>query len=277
MIKKQLIMEKALELFAENGIEATSIQQITERCGISKGAFYLSYKSKNELVHDLIDYFMSEITANIERAVNSKEHNQDFLYNFYYTTFKATQKYSDFAKIFMKEHVTSFDLEILKLLKKYDEFMTSFIFSLVDRQFPKIDAIMRADLVYSIKGFIKHYSELFLIYQCPINLHEFCRALVEKTTILAEHATLPIITLDFLSSKNSECLSPTKEQLMNLLSHKINESSDPIIQHSLELLKDDLNEPQLHPALIQGLLKNLRSDSYCKWTAYLYELYLKQL
>ena len=117
MIKKQLIMEKALELFAENGIEATSIQQITERCGISKGAFYLSYKSKNELVHDLIDYFMSEITANIERSVNSEEHNKDIVYNFYYTTFHAHQKYLDFAKIFMKEPITSFDFEILKLLK----------------------------------------------------------------------------------------------------------------------------------------------------------------
>ena len=34
MIKKQLIMDKALELFAEKGFESTSVQQITERCGI---------------------------------------------------------------------------------------------------------------------------------------------------------------------------------------------------------------------------------------------------
>ncbi len=43
-------MEKALELFSEQGFEATSVQQITERCGISKGAFYLSFKTKDELV-----------------------------------------------------------------------------------------------------------------------------------------------------------------------------------------------------------------------------------
>ena len=41
--KKQLIIEKAVELFAENGFESTSVQQITERCGISKGAFYLIF------------------------------------------------------------------------------------------------------------------------------------------------------------------------------------------------------------------------------------------
>ncbi|MFS8629945.1 MAG: TetR/AcrR family transcriptional regulator, partial [Bacillales bacterium] len=50
MTKRELIMERALELFAENGFEATSVQQITERCGISKGAFYLYFKSKDELI-----------------------------------------------------------------------------------------------------------------------------------------------------------------------------------------------------------------------------------
>ena len=61
MIKKQLIMEKALELFAEKGFEATSVQQITEHCGISKGAFYLSFKSKDELILALIDHFMMQV------------------------------------------------------------------------------------------------------------------------------------------------------------------------------------------------------------------------
>ena len=66
MIKKQLIMEKALELFAKQGFEATSVQQITEHCGISKGAFYLSFKSKDELILALIDYFMTQFTSDID-------------------------------------------------------------------------------------------------------------------------------------------------------------------------------------------------------------------
>jgi len=277
MFKKQLIMENALELFAENGIEATSIQQITERCGISKGAFYLSFKSKNELVYNLIDYFMSEIVSDIEQSVNTEQDDdEDLLYNFYYTTFNAHQRYSDFAKLFMKEQTTTFDLEILELIKKYDEFLTSIIFSLVNHQFPETHETMRADLIYSIKGFLKHYTELFLIFHFPIELHALCRSLVEKTTILAVHATLPIVTIEYLSCRNSECFSPTKEQLINLLSQKIDVSTDSIIQHSLELLRNDLNEPQLHPAVIQGLLKNLRSNSHCKWAAYLYDLYLKK-
>ena len=37
--KKQLIMDTALELFAENGFHATSISQIAAKAKISKGLF----------------------------------------------------------------------------------------------------------------------------------------------------------------------------------------------------------------------------------------------
>ncbi|WP_325048925.1 TetR/AcrR family transcriptional regulator [Peribacillus saganii] len=82
MLKKQLIMEKALELFAEQGFETTSVQQITERCGISKGAFYLSFKSKDELILALIDNFMMQITAEIDYAVRNTKDDGIFYINF---------------------------------------------------------------------------------------------------------------------------------------------------------------------------------------------------
>lgn len=46
MLKKQLIMEKALELFSEQGFEATSVQQITERCGIFKRCILFILQNK---------------------------------------------------------------------------------------------------------------------------------------------------------------------------------------------------------------------------------------
>lgn len=64
--RKQLIMEKAIELFAARGFESTSVQQITEHCGISKGAFYLSFKSKDELILEIIDYFMKRFTTGVD-------------------------------------------------------------------------------------------------------------------------------------------------------------------------------------------------------------------
>lgn len=62
MSKKLMIMEKAIELFSKNGVESTSIQDITNACGISKGAFYLSFKSKDDLLVEITDYFIKNLS-----------------------------------------------------------------------------------------------------------------------------------------------------------------------------------------------------------------------
>ncbi|WP_033827112.1 TetR/AcrR family transcriptional regulator [Bacillus andreraoultii] len=82
MAKKHIIMEKAMEIFAEQGIESTSIQQITDRSGISKGAFYLYFKSKDELITSLIDYFMGNIVAEIEQSVSNNKKTDELLYKY---------------------------------------------------------------------------------------------------------------------------------------------------------------------------------------------------
>lgn len=59
--RKRLLMDAAKELFFEKGYRDTTIEMITERAGVSTGAFYLYFKSKEEiymaLYADGIDIF----------------------------------------------------------------------------------------------------------------------------------------------------------------------------------------------------------------------------
>lgn len=48
--RKQHVIEKAHQLFIDKGFHATSIQEILEFSGISKGTFYNYFQSKNELL-----------------------------------------------------------------------------------------------------------------------------------------------------------------------------------------------------------------------------------
>ena len=52
--KKELIMNVALELFAENGFHATSISQIAKKAKISKGLTYNYFESKKEILDEII-------------------------------------------------------------------------------------------------------------------------------------------------------------------------------------------------------------------------------
>ncbi len=48
----------ALELFAEQGYEKTSLREVAECLGVSKAVLYYHFKSKEDIVHSLTDdYF----------------------------------------------------------------------------------------------------------------------------------------------------------------------------------------------------------------------------
>jgi AcrR family transcriptional regulator len=274
MFKKQLIMEKALELFAENGFNATSVQQITERCGISKGAFYLSFKSKDDLIFGLIDHILNEFIVDIEQAVNKDQPAEDLLFNYFYVCFNSFNKRVDFAKLFMKEQPPSVNSELLEKMEAYNSMLNEIVLSIVKRQFSYTNPHLHADLVYVIRGFIKSYGELFLKDEYPMDLTVLCKSLVEKSTVIAEHATIQFISPEYLTSMRGNH-APSKEQIIELLSEKTKEiEENQIIEESLELLREDLIEPKLNIVIIHGLLNNIRTNPHCKWVAYLYELYL---
>ena len=51
--KKRLIMEVALELFANEGYHTTSISKIAKKAGISKGLMYNYFESKEDLLKQI--------------------------------------------------------------------------------------------------------------------------------------------------------------------------------------------------------------------------------
>lgn len=53
--RKQLILDKALEVFAEKGYCSTSVDDIVKKAGISKGLIYTYFKSKEDIFLDIAD------------------------------------------------------------------------------------------------------------------------------------------------------------------------------------------------------------------------------
>lgn len=75
--KKITIIERATEIIAKKGYHAASIQEIAEASKLSKGAFYLYFKSKDELMAEILRYHFGLITEEIEKVdrqeINSRE------------------------------------------------------------------------------------------------------------------------------------------------------------------------------------------------------------
>lgn len=284
MVKKQLIIEKSLELFAKQGFDATSVQQITDHCGISKGAFYLSFKSKDELIMAIIDHFMMQFIAKIDYSVRFCESKENMLYEFFYTTLLSFNKSSGLANLFIKEQAIHLNEELFQKLNNYDYRMNQIILFMLHQLYNDEKEDIIYDLLICIRGFIRNYAELSFQYAINMNTRLLAQSLVEKTNILAQHISIPTVSTEmiqrmkspfnrasFHTNKSPEIAQ--REQIISLIEQEIPNSDDPIIIESLEILQDTLTNPNPSHAIIKGLLHNIKSNPQCKWIAYLMREY----
>lgn len=58
---KQRIIETALDLFQMKGYHGVSVDEIVEKAGTSKGGFYHNFKSKDALLYEIHDVFISYV------------------------------------------------------------------------------------------------------------------------------------------------------------------------------------------------------------------------
>jgi len=79
--------EKGKKLFEKQGLKKTSVDELTEAVGISKGAFYLFYESKEELFLEIMEQLEEDIQARIlefamKPKANARESLKSLLWNF---------------------------------------------------------------------------------------------------------------------------------------------------------------------------------------------------
>lgn len=74
---KRKIFETAMELFAQKGYEATSVEEITSIVGIAKGTLYYHFTSKEEIFYFLIEEGMKLLKNSIEIKTSKYENSID--------------------------------------------------------------------------------------------------------------------------------------------------------------------------------------------------------
>lgn len=74
--KRRHILRIAAEVFAREGIARASMNEVARACGISKANIYHYYDSKDDLVFDILDSYLSELrdwVFDVDRAGLSAE------------------------------------------------------------------------------------------------------------------------------------------------------------------------------------------------------------
>jgi len=68
---RERLIDAAFEVFAETGLNAASVEQITERAGFTRGAFYSNFDSKVELFFAIADAKYTQASAGLQSGVDA--------------------------------------------------------------------------------------------------------------------------------------------------------------------------------------------------------------
>ncbi|ADO45207.1 transcriptional regulator, TetR family [Hydrogenobacter thermophilus TK-6] len=75
---KKRILESALKLFSEKGIRETTIKDIAKEVGITEGAIYRHFTSKDEIVRGLFGMYSEEFYDRLMLAFEEKTYRDKF-------------------------------------------------------------------------------------------------------------------------------------------------------------------------------------------------------
>src|SRR5690348_6762618 len=67
------LLRAAESVFAEHGLAASKVEHITARAGVSKGAFYLHFESKDDCWRQIIEGFVAKLANCLDVPVDFSE------------------------------------------------------------------------------------------------------------------------------------------------------------------------------------------------------------
>jgi AcrR family transcriptional regulator len=100
---KQSIIRAGLKLFKRDGFSATAVKDIADEAGVTKGAFYHHFETKEDLlllIHDdYLDYQLAAVRAAVARDADPRAQLADVIA----CILEALEKYHENVTIFFQE------------------------------------------------------------------------------------------------------------------------------------------------------------------------------
>jgi len=82
-------LQKALEIFVAEGIDAIRITRLAQDLGVTRGSFYWHFENREDLIDALVSYWKHKNTAAITDSVDRAESLSDGIFRFFETCIDA--------------------------------------------------------------------------------------------------------------------------------------------------------------------------------------------
>ncbi len=155
----------ALEVFTEYGLDATTIEDITQRADLGKGTFYRHFKDKEEIATFLVDLSIDELlerlrstNKHITTLYEALEHLLDAHYKFF------LEEYEKFILLFQGRLLVKLERRISEKMEgPYDRYLRELEKILSPFVGEKIDPMKIRRLACAVAGFVFGFFSFAMI------------------------------------------------------------------------------------------------------------------
>ncbi|MGI8313508.1 TetR/AcrR family transcriptional regulator [Halobacillus mangrovi] len=255
------IIEQSIKLFAKKGFSSTSVQEIANECGMSKGAFYLHFKSKDALLLEIFNYYYERIQRKIDDIQSLDLDARTKFIRQMQITFEEIAEHREFIIMQIREQAIPFNENIDEFLKKTR--FNSYLF--YKRHLLAIYGKEVEEFLWEIslllQGIFKGFMDLVIIENAKLDFKALSEAMLRRTDYIVEgfkaSGDQPVITesvMDQVIPKDYYQYE-LDEIIQRLI--ELEDQSSGEINDTLSVLLDEIQKNDPRPAIIKGMLFNL--------------------
>ncbi|WP_394584062.1 TetR/AcrR family transcriptional regulator [Cytobacillus firmus] len=120
---KEKITEKSIRLFDQKGFSETSIQDIVDSLGVTKGTFYYYFSSKEQLLMDIHLRYIDDMLANQHEILGDEsKSSKDKLLEIVQMLLGNIKTQGASAKVFFREMRNLSEQSLSEIIPKRDQF-----------------------------------------------------------------------------------------------------------------------------------------------------------
>ncbi|GAA0401612.1 TetR/AcrR family transcriptional regulator [Paenibacillus motobuensis] len=271
--KKQLILRTTMQLFAAKGSSATSMQEIAELCGMSKGSLYLHFKSKDELELSLFDYCFQLLQSELVQVEQDSELSpRDKLVRAVEVLLELVLELREFLLMQFKEWIVKGNIyKNPDIMNKNNAKLIHYTKKILISAYGEAINPYMADLIIFSQGMIGSYAKLVFDQNMTRDTHRIAVYLIKlldaAVELLLKNKLEPIIPEAMLHNfgkcgENSRELDKhprlTIKEMKELLEKESgNDGEREQGIEALQILEEELLRPRPRRVILKGMVATL--------------------
>ena len=260
--RKIKMLETALGLFAKKGYHGTSIQEITDAWGISKGAFYTNFSSKEELMLCIMKFYTEHAFKQIQSVTADESEKETFIQQIR-VQFSIIDSHKEFLRIQLTEQPQQMTEELQRyVFETRSRMFKWFVKRLTDVYGQQIEPFV-LDCVVLLMSMIHGYLSLIILDQKPLAFEKTARFLINRLdSIVSDFGDeAPLLTKKIMKDllQEPEEIAVLKNSIY-ALRNGLTAASESVLS-SLDALEAEFAGGEPREYMAEGLLLYLDKQS----------------